>query len=228
MGWGDVSLELTFESAGTQPEAAVRLPLEHALALDRICAQWSSEDRVYVVTESSVLLQAIVDRHDRLVVHEAARAETLAHDGQPIETVDGPEAVDGQAVDRALVLEPGTPNVVRRTVEAIGGGCPHNCLVGNPYSFNRVEDRSVEELLSPRRVRGVYEAAGFRTELVGYHGPRSILQSVRGRASQALGRPDRRDVYTHRMRAAYRESLLPLALLSCLVHVEAIPQRGRT
>lgn len=208
------------------PTADVRPPLEYALSLDTICARLQPDARVYVATESPTLLQAVINRHDCLIAHETVLGDTLRPDEHTIQSISGPADLDPDAVDHVLLLEPDSTDTIRRVIDAAGDTTPHDCLVGNPYSFNRIADRAVDNWLSPRRAQSTYEAGGFETELVGYHGPRSILQSLVGRLWQTLGRPDKRDVYTNRMRAVYREDRLPLALLSCVTHLEATPTQA--
>ncbi|AEN07856.1 hypothetical protein Halar_0628 (plasmid) [halophilic archaeon DL31] len=205
------------------PTADVRPPLEYAISLDTICARLPEDANVYVATESPTLLQAVINRHDYIISHEAAIRHTHTPDDHAIQSVTGPADVDSTIVDHVLLLEPDATDRVHQIIDATETEIPHDCLVGNPYSFNRIENRAVDSWLSPHRARTTYESSGFETKIVGYHGPRSILQSLIGRFWQTLGRPDKRDVYTHCMRAVYREEQLPLAMLSCVTHVKATP-----
>lgn len=208
-----------------------RVQLEHALALDVVCSSLSSSAPVYVVTDAPSLLQAMVDRHERVVVGDDGGGDVeadLVHDVVVPDSVDLVTAADGTSipddVQRVVVLEPTDPTTVRRAIDAVDAS-RHDCLVANPLSYNRIEDRAVSGWLAPWQVRRLYRERGFAVDIDGYHGPRSIARSVVGRLWQARGRPDRRDRYTHRMRARYRERRWPLALLSSLVHVAA---RGRS
>lgn len=198
---------------------ATRVPLEHALALDVVCSSLSPEEPMYVVTEASILLQAVVNRHDHVVVCGDVEHDIVVPDAVDLISVDDWTAIPPD-VQRVLLLEPTDPTTVRQMIDAVDAP-RHDCLVANPLSYNRIEDRAVSGWGSPRRVRRLYSKRGFAVTIDGYHGPRSIARSVLGRVWQARGRPDRRDRYTHRMRAAYRERRWPLALLSCLVHVVA-------
>lgn len=202
----------------------IRAPLEYARCLDDICASMRSDVPLGVATTRPALLQAVVNRHDhvlpmedlmdQILVPNTGRVEVVSRRNRPAETVD-----------RTLVLEPANPKEIRDVVETFGRDCRYDVIVGNPYSFNRIEDRTVSSIwCSPLRAQRIFTESGFDVSMVGYHGPRSIVQSAVGRVWQAMGRPDKRDVYTHRMRAAYREASRPLTLLSCLVHIRAEPK----
>lgn len=207
------------EDATVTDTLATRVPLEHALALDALCSSLSPDAPMYVVTEASTLLQAVVERHDHVVVADDVEHDIVVPD--PVDFISvADETPIPPAVQRVLLLEPTDATTVRQVIDAVNAP-RHDCLVANPLSYNRIEDRAVAGWGSPRRVRQLYSEQGFETAIEGYHGPRSIARSVLGRLWQARGRPDRRDRYTHRMRAAYRERWWPLALLSCLVHVVA-------
>lgn len=221
----EYSLSLA-DSASTRSEQSTtqRLPLEYAFALDRICATFDPQDRVYVGTESSSLLQAMAHRHGGLVAHTAASDDIQTAAESTIDSIEDPADLS-DAVDRVVLLGSDVA-LIREVIAMTATQCRHDCLVGNPYSFNRIEDRTVDEWVSPRSVLRLYKQHGYDTALAGYHGPRSIVQSLAGRVWQTLGRPDKRDVYTHRMRDRYREETRPLALLSCLVHVQAYPGAG--
>lgn len=222
----DYSLTFPDSVGGHSGSAATtRLPLEYSFALDSICASFDPDDRVYVSTDSPSLLQAMVNRHGRLVAHTAVCDGLQSPTGENIDTIEGPDALS-TPVDRVVILGPARLSLIRETVSATAGRCRHDCLVGNPYSFNRVEDRTVGVWLSPIAVLRAYKQHGYDTDVIGYHGPRSIAQSLVGRVWQSLGRPDKRDVYTHRMRDRYREETVPLAMLSCLVYVQARPEAG--
>lgn len=194
-----------------------RVPLEHALILDTICSEIRHDLILYVVTNSPTLLNAVLDRHDRVVAATDPEGVVSARNESSVVILS---EIDPGQVDRVVLIEPGNINVVRRVVERFET-LPHDCLLANPYSFNRLADRAVDGWCPPRPARKVYTDRGFRTELTGYHGPRSVFHSVLGRLWEAAGRPDNRDLRTHRMRDALREEMTSFALLSCLTHLRA-------
>jgi hypothetical protein len=65
-------------------------------------------------------------------------------------------------------------------------------------------DRPAEDPVSQRRVLGWLRRDGFEVEeVVGFHGPASILWGYLSRPVGWLGRPDLADRFLFRMRAAY-------------------------
>jgi len=213
------------DSVATDPSRAdgravdARLPLEHALALDEICSSLDPDAKAYIATDSTTLLQAVINRHDTVLASPSLTDEVVVPPRAELNPHPESEPLSA-SVDRILILEPSTPAEIQPVIED-ETGAPHDCLLGNPYSYNRLENRALDAWCRPTRVRDLYVDAGFTTTLTGYHGPRSIVQSANGRLWDALDRPDRRDRYTHRMRAAYREEWLPFVLLACLVHCRA-------
>lgn len=198
-----------------------RTPLEHARALDQICATLSAGTPIYVETDALALARAVVNRHDRVLVPERLATRVRAPPGHELETV-ADHAVVPDEVNAVVVGEPRSARRVRALVDTIGVDTRYEVLVGNPYSWNRFEDRTIAaRTCAPATVRRLFADRGFETSTVGYHGPRSILWSAIGRLWQLLGRPDRRDSSSYRMRGSLREDVRPLALLSCLVHVTA-------
>lgn len=202
---------------GSGDERPHDVPLEHALALDEIGATVRPDKTVYVGTDSPSLFEGFANRHDRVVANPAVAEQVVVPRTVELFAVD---AFAPDDLDRAVVLEPDGVETVVEAVQAADVD-RQDCLVANPHSYNRVEDRSVSGWCSHRRVLRAYRRAGFETQVTGYHGPRSIARSAVGCLWSALGRPDARDLYTHRMRETYVERWWPLALGSCLVHVAA-------
>lgn len=198
-----------------------RTPLEHARALDRICATLPAGTPIYVATDAPALARAVADRHDRVLASRHLAARVRAPPGHELEAVADHAAVPDE-VDAVVVGEPRSARGVGTLVDAIGAEARYEVLVGNPYSWNQFEDRTLTaSTCAPEPVRRLFADRGFETSTVGYHGPRSIRWSAIGRLWQLLGRPDRRDSSSYRMRASLREDGRPLALLSCLVHITA-------
>lgn len=201
------------------PSAAQRVPLEHAVALDSICTTVPATESVYVETTSPPLLQAVINRHDTIVVSGIDTTDVFVPEETDLRVASNVAEIP-ETIDRVLLLEPATPSTIEEYIDAVDAQ-RHDCVVANPFSYNQIDDRAMSEWCSPLAARRAYADRGFDTEVNGYHGPRSILNSVFGRLWAVGNRPEKRDQYTHRMRAVYRESARPLALLSCLVHITA-------
>jgi hypothetical protein len=193
----------------------VRIPHEYADLLDRILAPVPESATVYVDSESPELVHAAAVRHDNTVTRSRPHADRLSVLTPVLEFVERPP----REVDHVLLCEPAGVETVNRTLDAVAGRPPVDCVVGNPYSFDRAVRRTLSERCSPFDVWRSLHARSYSVTVEGMHGPRSLFQSAVGRAWMAFGRLDRRDVRTHRMRAAYRERWLPFALTSCLVHL---------
>lgn len=207
----------------------VRVPLEHARVLDRVCSPLPAGSPVYLVTDSPALARVVADRHDHVLTPKHIAAQVRTPPGHQLEAI-ADDAADHAAVPddvtTVIVGEPESAQRVRNVLDAIGTDARYEVLVGNRYSWNQFEDRTLAgSTCSPAAVRRQFADRGFETESVGYHGPQSILWSAIGRLWKLLGRPDRRDVSTYRMRESLREEMQPLALLSCLVRVTARRRR---
>lgn len=203
--------------------SSYRIPLEHALILDTICCDIPADVPLYVVTESPALLQAVIGRHGNIITDEKIGQTVTSHPNTQLTFVEDAKQLPAR-IERVLLLEPDGTETILNVITRLNSNCRHDCILGNPYSLNRVEERAVTAWCSPIQARAVYRKRRFETEVIGYHGLQSVLRSIYGRIWQALGRPDRRDIYTRRMRNVFKENRPLLAFLSCLVHLQATPQ----
>lgn len=197
----------------------VRIPHEYADLLDRVLSRRSSSETIYLVSNSSTLAYAVGIRHDQTIT-QGDYDEWVSELVPEIQTVDSVPS----DIDHALILEPDGNESLVNALQTIPSGVPCDCIVANPYSFNRIQDRSLSAWCSPVEAHRALRDRGFEVTVEGMHGLRSLTQSVAGKAWQSLGRLDRRDVHTHRMRAAYRERWLPLAMTSCFVQLTGVPR----
>jgi hypothetical protein len=199
-----------------------RVPHEYAELLDRIGASISNSARVHLVTASPRAAHAFALRHEETTTTERGKTGWLEALSPELEYVDQPPT----DTDHVVICEPPNAETVESTLASVPDDVPCDCIVGNPYSFNRIADRALSQWCSPIATWRTLRDNGYHVTIEGMHSVRSLTHSFLGRAWKALGHTDKRDVRTHRMRAAYREAALPLALTSCFVHFSGVPTHG--